>query len=278
MPEVVASPAPSLTGSSCWACGEPVVATVRLPGLPYVECPRCGLLQRPAPEARASEHYTRDDYAGTRAEEFIGAAEFEDRRRDARVRLAYVRARGAAGRLLDVGTAGGAFVLEAAHAGFDAAGIEPSPSFARYARDRLGLDVRPTTLEQAELPDGELDVMTLWHVLEHLADPVEPLRRAHRALRAGGTLAVEVPNAGSGMARAMGLDWPMLEPEVHLGQYCPAALGALLERAGFRVMQMSTVSTLAYLPWRARLTAGALAHRAKWRGRQHELLRATAIA
>ena len=84
--------------------------------------------------------YAAGAYEDVRGEQYL--PELEYRRRDARVRLTYIEPWASSGRLLDVGAAGGAFVAERCPRGFDASGIEPVPSFARAAREELGVDVR----------------------------------------------------------------------------------------------------------------------------------------
>jgi hypothetical protein len=88
------------------------------------------------------------------------------------------------------------------------------------------------------------------------------------------------------VARALGLDWPGLQPEVHVGQFTPEALGRLLTRAGFEVRELVTVPNDVYFTRRDRLGPRSLLHRARF-GRAsrpgpdrpagaHDLLRAVA--
>jgi 2-polyprenyl-3-methyl-5-hydroxy-6-metoxy-1,4-benzoquinol methylase len=229
-------------------------------------------------------HYAGGGYEDDRSQTYASAAEVEDRRRDARVRLAFIHPFAPGGRLLDVGAAGGAFVAEAQAAGYAATGVEPAPAFAAFARERLGVDVRTATIEDADLEPQSFDVVGMWHVLEHLHEPAATLARVHEALRPGGHLAVEVPNAGSTIARAMGPAWPMLEPEVHVAQYTAAALQAVMRSAGLEVVHVSATTIAPYLRPLHRLRPRALSHSVKWaiRGRgadpseRGELLRAVA--
>ena len=68
--------------------------------------------------------------------------------------------------------------------------------------------MREGTIEDAELDAESCEVITLWHVLEHLREPVAHLHRLARVLSDGGVLAVEVPNAGSAVAERLGASWP----------------------------------------------------------------------
>ena len=254
---------------------------------PFFECERCGFVFRPDLDARTLRSvYAEGDYEQMRGEQYLEA--LADRRRDARVRLAYMRPWSSGGRLLDIGAAGGAFVAEAAAAGFDAHGLEPVPAFARAAREQLGVDVAEGSIEERDIGADAYDAITLWHVLEHLPDPLHELKRIAGALRAGGVVAIEVPNAGSAVARHMGSAWPSLEPSVHVNQFTPESLHLALERAGFAVRDLRTSAITPYLRRGARLGAGHLAGRAKaalWlrdpraeHPSGHELLRAVGSA
>jgi 2-polyprenyl-3-methyl-5-hydroxy-6-metoxy-1,4-benzoquinol methylase len=271
--------------SGCWICGDTVSACARFAPEPFFECDSCGFIFRPElGAATLRQVYAGGGYEDLRGEHYL--RELADRRRDACVRLRYIAPWVARGRLLDVGAAGGAFVAEAAAHGFDAAGIEPVPSFARAAREQLGVDVRDGGIEDAALGEGNYDAITLWHVLEHLPNPLQQLSRLAGALDTGGTLAVEVPNAGSAVAVHMGSTWTSLEPTVHVNQFTPESLREALERAGLELRDLRTTTITPYLRARSRLGPRHLAGRAKaalWlrdarreHASGHELLRAVA--
>jgi 2-polyprenyl-3-methyl-5-hydroxy-6-metoxy-1,4-benzoquinol methylase len=273
------------TTPGCWACGSQTAPSTRLAGLAFAACPACGLQQRHDQVAAAVQtHYAGGGYEDDRSQTYASVGELEDRRRDARVRLTFIRAYAPRGRLLDVGAAGGAFVVEAQAAGYAAAGIEPAPAFAAFAREQLGVDVRTATIEDCHLEPARLDVVCMWHVLEHLHEPAATLRRVRAALRPNGHLAIEVPNAGSTIARAMGPSWPMLEPDVHVAQYTATALAAVIRSAGLEIVDISATTIAPYLRPLRRLHPATVIHRAKWavRGRRDdprdrgELLRAIA--
>lgn len=272
----------------CWLCGSATGADDKLAGLGFERCTSCGYVFRPAEVDELRDVYEggvyedRDFATGYAVEETI-----DERRRNARVRVRYVQGFADGGSLLDVGAAGGAFVLEAGLAGFEARGIEPSPAFARHARESLGVDVADGRLEDAQLEPGGLDVITLWHVLEHVPDPVAALSLCARALRPGGAIVLEVPNLDSAMYEIMGTAWTHLDPQAHVSQFTPATLSDALTRAGMRVVATETVGIGAYLRPHERLAPGHLAYRAKLLrhgviggrdARRHELLRAVAQA
>ena len=272
----------------CKGCGASTVPCGALAPWSFVRCTGCGLVFRArVAEDAAHAVYAQGAYEARRGHHYASDDEEDDRRRDARVRLRWLAQHARSGRLLDVGAAGGAFVLEAGRAGYAAWGIEPTPVFAARARERLGLDVRTGTLEEIALDPGSVDVVTLWHVLEHVPEPLIALELLHRALRPGGTLAIEVPNYGSAVAGRMGAAWTSLQPDVHVNQFSASSLCATVERAGFAVAELSTVPITPYLPALRRLAPRHVAARVKatiWlrtpRGMHphgHELLRAAAI-
>jgi SAM-dependent methyltransferase len=271
----------------CWCCGSSSTASSRLSPLPFLACSRCGFAFREDLEdAEVHAVYEGGKYERMRGEEYL--RNLDARRRHARVRLAALAPFVRTGRLLDVGAAGGAFVSEAARSGFTAQGVEPTPAFAALARDHLGADVRTGTVEAAAFQDGSFDVVTLWHVLEHIPHPGGELARLRAALRPGGLIGIEVPNAGGVLALRQGTAWASLEPTVHVGQYTPAALRTLLERAGYVDVRVGTTTVWPYLTGLERLKPRELVHRARtsaWlrsprveHPTGHELLRAFARA
>ena len=153
-----------------------------------------------------------------------------------RQRLALVRALGAPpGRLLDAGAGRGRFVAAARLAGYQASGIEPSARGADAAA-ALGVPVRRASIEEAVVDASSLDVVTLWHVLEHLDEPGGALGRVRSWLRPGGGLVVGVPNLESLQARIAGDRWYHLDVPRHRVHFTPAGLHQLLRAHGFTVL------------------------------------------
>ena len=205
-----------------------------------VQCPACGLVfTRPSAGAGAApeEIYRRAYFEG--GDRPGDAPSFEDRERILRLkweRELFPRIesrRPGKGRLLDVGCATGILADAAARRGWQAQGLEISAYAADLARTRFGIPVTCSGVETAEFPAGTFDAVTLIHTLEHVAEPVETLRRIFDWLRPGGLVAVEVPNIESRPSRRQGPRWPMLRPEEHLVHFSPRTIRAVLEKAGF---------------------------------------------
>jgi SAM-dependent methyltransferase len=143
-------------------------------------------------------------------------------------------ARGA--RVLDAGAGRGRLVAELRRRGYDAAGIEPSARGAAAAA-AAGLPVRAQSL--AEHSETGLDALVLWHVLEHLDDPLAALERVRGWLAPGGALLVGVPNPASLQAAIGGEAWLHWDAPRHRSHFTPAGLDALLGRAGLAPVRWS---------------------------------------
>ncbi len=137
------------------------------------------------------------------------------------------------GRLLDFGCGGGAFLEQMHRAGWQVAGVDMSEIAVERVRSELGIRALAGSLPHPELAEQSFDVVTMWHSLEHVHQPLEVLRAAHRLLAPGGQLVVEVPNIDSLPFAWFGQAWFGLDLPRHLTHFVPATLQRLLERAGF---------------------------------------------
>ena len=144
--------------------------------------------------------------------------------------------------LLDIGCGSGLFVSLAAGAGFDAAGLERSAE-AVEAAHRKGVESVICGDESLMIDQGrEFDLVTLFHVLEHVPDPFKYLRRIQKLLRKPGHLVVQVPSRSSLQARVFGRRWYGLDCPRHLSNFTEYALLAVLGRAGFRIRRIRRFS------------------------------------
>ena len=95
-------------------------------------------------------------------------------------------------KLLDVGAGGGEFVYLASKNGFDAQGIEPNVGYSSFARDEYGVNIKTLTLN--ELKADTVNIITLFHVFEHMANPQKVIEKLSCILKKDGYLLIEVPN------------------------------------------------------------------------------------
>jgi SAM-dependent methyltransferase len=140
------------------------------------------------------------------------------------------------GKLLEVGCSCGFFLDAARRDGWEESGIELDERAVTYGRQKLGVKILAGTLESemARL-EPPYDAIATFHVIEHLRDPIEFLRRCRELLREGGVLILKTPNVTSWIARRTGAYWEWLSPPAHIHLFSPKALELGLRRSGFRV-------------------------------------------
>jgi len=130
-----------------------------------------------------------------------------------------------------------------------------SESAVRIARERYGLVVEQGRIEEVRF-DAGFDVVTLFHVLEHVRDPLATVRKCRQLLNPGGLLVIAVPNdlvgprsvakrmlalAGIGRFkdRRYGLGRIRLDEsqgEIHLSHFTPPVLRLLVRRSGLNMV------------------------------------------
>jgi SAM-dependent methyltransferase len=223
---------------SCPICGtESAPDTVFSPS-PLLRCAACDFAFLPA---TADEDLYDDRYfADYDGEDYLAAE--PQRRFESRRRLNLLaRHLPPPARLLEIGAAAGFFLDEARELGYEGVGLELNEEMAAHARDALGLDVRTGRVEDAELGEEAFDGACAFHVLEHVPAPVEAVSALRAELRPGGILLIEIPNAGSEVARRQGRAWPALKLPHHVGQYGRRSMAALLEAAGFEMVAIDSI-------------------------------------
>lgn len=136
-------------------------------------------------------------------------------------------------RMLDAGSGGGEFVYTSRELGYDTYGIEPNRGYAQYSIDQYGIDVFNGFYQDVTFDEASFDCVTMFHVLEHLEQPVASLRQLSRFLKGGGHLVVEVPDVMS-TGPAPGQKWHI----GHLYNFSPATLAAAGMRAGLAPVMM----------------------------------------
>jgi 2-polyprenyl-3-methyl-5-hydroxy-6-metoxy-1,4-benzoquinol methylase len=170
--------------------------------LSIVMCTTCGLVQQsPIPSAGALRQYYshnyREEYKGTtvpRPKHIFRAAAAASDRLDFMGAVVIAQKRLHPGKLslIDIGAGGGEFVCLAARKGYNAVGIEPNLGYSDFARRHYGVDIQ--TLQLDQLGGCHADCVTLFHVLEHLSDPLLAMATLYQVVKPSGYLFIEVPN------------------------------------------------------------------------------------
>lgn len=142
------------------------------------------------------------------------------------------------GKLLDVGSGTGVFAKTMAGRGWKVLGLEPNPTAALQSQ-LSGVTVLKSELDSADLPSRSFDAITLIHVLEHVSSPRAVISTCERVLGVDGVLVVAVPNFDSPTRRFFGRLWYPLDVPRHLTHFNLESLTALLNREGFRIVDIA---------------------------------------
>jgi SAM-dependent methyltransferase len=229
----------------------PAAFSATLDGVAYGmrRCPRChrGVLD-PRPDAEALASWYGPGYFGSGSGKFVLPIEafvewFRGRRaRQAAALLERGPAPHRSRRILDVGCGSGQFLAALVERGYECHGTELSQETARRAAAVPGLRLHVGPVAPDSYPAGQFDLVSVWHVLEHLEDPDAMLRRCAGWLRSGGWLMLAVPNIDSWQARLYRGSWFHFDPPRHLFHFGPRSLETALTAAGYRVTRMRLLS------------------------------------
>ena len=142
------------------------------------------------------------------------------------------------GRILDVGCGSGKLLATLREHGWEVYGVDFSPVAVEYAKSQDGLNVRLGNLFQAGYQDEFFDVVMFNHSLEHIYNPLETLKEAHRIMKPSGLLLISIPNAGSLEAKLFGKWWVHWDTPRHLYHFTKRTMTKLVTCAGFRLTRI----------------------------------------
>jgi 2-polyprenyl-3-methyl-5-hydroxy-6-metoxy-1,4-benzoquinol methylase len=152
---------------------------------------------------------------------------------------------------LDVGCGNGHYLLFLKRLGWNVTGFDISNRVDPSVTD-AGIPVLTGSLESLRPYRGAFDVVSMWHVLEHLYDPVADLQRIRSLLSNTGTVMIEVPNSQSIGAKLLRRHWHQWDLPRHLNHFTPQSLVRLVGQAGFQVKKLTHLHKTA-LPQSLRL-------------------------
>ena len=220
---------PALTCTDNYASGET---------FEVVRCAHCGFLmtQNAPVEAEIGKYYETPDYishSNTRKGLMNRVYHLVRRFMLGRKASLVVRAsKLKKGTMLDYGTGTGYFADAMKRRSWTVKAIEKSPSAREFAKKHFGLEVEAEGALKT-YTDGSMDVVTLWHVMEHLEDLNGMWQTFHRILKLQGVLIVAVPNPDSYDARKYGEWWAAYDVPRHLWHFTPSVMQQFGVRHGF---------------------------------------------
>lgn len=212
-------------------------------------CPQCGLLftsPRPAPDV-IGKYYQSEAYYSHQQNnkgfipkiyEFVKSFNVKNKTNMAIGGLPQ-------GRLLDIGCGVGDFLVSVKKHGWEVDGIEPSTDAKTIAKTRLGF-VPKDPSAYSSLDDQSFDVITMWHVLEHIDDLHFQTSQLVRLLKPGGRLVIALPNFQSFDCQYYKNVWAAWDVPRHLNHFSPDTLRSIITSVGFQYVDTHRLKWDAY--------------------------------
>jgi 2-polyprenyl-3-methyl-5-hydroxy-6-metoxy-1,4-benzoquinol methylase len=147
-----------------------------------------------------------------------------------KVKLIY-KASSAKGKLLDIGAGTGDFAVAAQKEGWEVKGIEPSSKAKSIAQSKGVTFI--DSIEQCN--DTSFDVVTMWHVLEHVPDVENQIKELKRITKPGGIIVIAVPNFNSYDAKYYGRYWAAYDVPRHLWHFSKTSIDKLFAKQGLQL-------------------------------------------
>ena len=139
------------------------------------------------------------------------------------------------GKILDIGTGTGYFSHTMQQKGWQVEAIEKSAQARSFAKKNFNLDIKDDS-GLNDFSSGSFDVITLWHVMEHLEHLNETWERLHELLKDGGCLVIAVPNCSSYDAQKYKEFWAAYDVPRHLWHFTPDSIKKFGEKHKFTLV------------------------------------------
>jgi 2-polyprenyl-3-methyl-5-hydroxy-6-metoxy-1,4-benzoquinol methylase len=199
-------------------------------------CNRCGLLYlKPVPVANDVKRSYSEEYYIPNTFGKLASVTYLTLRAKRIIRLMKQKANTS----LDIGCGEGSFMSILRRFGLSAVGIDISSAAVRLASQKK-LMVLCCSLQECQFEAASFEVVTLWHVLEHLEKPLNDLRKIRRLIRNGGILGIAVPNSNSLQFKIFRENWIHLDIPRHIYHFSPETLRAITAKSGFRLVKFAT--------------------------------------
>lgn len=149
------------------------------------------------------------------------------------------------GELLDIGCATGQFLNYMSEYGWNVTGIEPDEKTRTRAISEYGLKVLPEEGLNT-IRNGTFDLITMWHVLEHVSDLNGRMEQLRNLLKSQGTLIIAVPNCDAYDAVKYRAFWAGYDLPRHLYHFAKSDMKLLAEKHGFTIVTILPMKFDAY--------------------------------
>lgn len=138
------------------------------------------------------------------------------------------------GKILDIGAGVGDFLSVCKNDGWQTVGIEPSEKAKTIAKSKGVSFVE----HLSELEDHSFDIITMWHVLEHVPDLENQIKELKRLIKPNGTIIIAVPNFNSFDANYYGKYWAAFDVPIHLWHFSKTAIKKLFSNENLELVKV----------------------------------------
>ena len=149
-------------------------------------------------------------------------------------KLKLINSQGVKGKLLDIGAGTGDFLTVAKNDGWQTVGIEPSAK-AKEIAIKKGVNFAQ---DLASLESNSFDIITMWHVLEHVPNLEEYISELKRLIKPSGTIIIAVPNFKSYDAKYYGEFWAAFDVPRHLWHFSKTAIQKLFANENLKLVDI----------------------------------------
>jgi ubiquinone/menaquinone biosynthesis C-methylase UbiE len=205
-----------------------------------VQCDSCGFkFTSPRPEEKdLGKYYKSEEYVShsNTKKGFINSTYQQVRKYTLLKKLQLISKFYKTGSILDIGCGTGEFLNTCKTAKWNTMGIEPDQEARLMAIKNYNLDIREES-EMKNLPDSSFDIITMWHVLEHVPKLNERVEELKRLIKANGVVIIAVPNCDSLDAKIYKENWAAYDVPRHLYHFSPKDIDSLFKKHGLKTFR-----------------------------------------
>lgn len=199
-------------------------------------CDECGFLfTNPRPEDdKLNDYYQSEDYISHSESKkgLINRLYLLARNFTLKNKLKIIKKYSEGNRLLDIGCGTGSFISVCKSAGYKVLGIEPNKNAREYGIKNYGIEIK-TVEDFIRLDENSIDIITLWHVLEHVSDFRLYFKKFKEILSTHGTLFIALPNPDSKDAQIYHKFWAAYDVPRHLYHFRQTDIKNVATQFGF---------------------------------------------
>ena len=213
------------------------------------ECQKCGLLftePRPAKD-KIGEYYKSEEYYSHQENKQGFIPKVYESVKSINLKQKYkIATKGMkAGKVLDIGCGVGDFLHTMEKHGWECTGVEPSEEAKTIARKRIKANLyAPEEINQ--MPNASFDIITMWHVLEHVDDLKWEMEQLARLIKPNGRIVIAVPNYKSYDAEYYKELWAAYDVPRHLNHFNKKTLSNIFKTNGLNLLKTNKLIWDAY--------------------------------